>query len=877
MSMSLIEMLRNHYTDNDYHTHVSMIQPRGKFQFNRNYINDLFKVYRSYKNPKGLAEVNNGQYMPIICDIDLFVRDSEIRNLYTINEVKEVIQVYNDVILSSIPDISQEDLLCCFLSKDPYIVKDKMKNGFHLHYPKIFVSPRKFETVLLPKIENLINERNILQEFRGCNDKSVMRVPWLMYSSVKSEEFQPYLLNTIFNHELQEQLISEAFSDYKIYNEKEKRINITGKIQQYLPNIFSIHNFGRNIYCREIKEDVIVRNPQQPASENDDDICTENIPELSDIQRELIDTVYIPNIKKEYIEDTKKWFVMVNLLKYLCVEDEKIHEVSQRTTLNNYDEASLTHLLDRFDYNKYLSKNLDKNGKQKTLDDLINNLKRMCILSKKDLQRPIEEVNDNINQLLSDTDGFIGGTHKEIADLWVSMFGNEYKITDLTGSGFKWDQTLKLWLRVETSLFIDISRLIDHIESCLIPLNEQFKNNNSDIIKTRVKQLNKILNNIKMVGFCKSVWEIIYNTIFDRSFLNIVNKNKCEMPYKGGYLINLKTSEIRQRTKNDFWSFEIDYDYIEDISLGEQYINTLFDEDEMRVFIKNLLGYMVTGEVSQRKGYFFIGSGRNGKSEFINIISKVFKQFSATLSKGVIVKNQSHHSDINKPNPEVQPLINSRIAFTCEMESEEKIDENKFKNITGSDSLYYRPMFMRGDPIQFTTQSKLVCITNNLPEFSCDQAMKDRICIIPFDKRFEGNKEEKEYFESLSTQIFLNSFFSMCIKYSIMYYNTGITYPDRVLNYTKDVFKSKDLFTQFIDGSCVLGNTKDHTVNADIFYNEYNNFLNSNDKRSETKEMIGKNLKTLKNVTKKQVREGDKKPYFLIGIRFKTDQERNDE
>lgn len=862
MSNSLIEILRNHYTENIYNTHCSMVSPRGKFQFNRNSINDLFKAYRSYKSPKGLAEINNGQYSPIICDIDLFVRESEIRNLYTINDVKQVIQVYNDVILSSIPDVSQEDLLCCFLSKDPYIVKDKMKNGFHLHYPKVFVSPRKFETVLLPKIEKLMNDRNILQEFKGCNDKAVMVVPWLMYGSIKSEEFQPYLLNTIFNHELQEQLISEAFSDYKIYNEKERQINITGKIQQYLPNILSIHNFGRSIYCKEIKEYLIVRNPQQPSSENNDDICTENIPEISDIQRELIDTVYIPNIKKEYIEDTKKWFVMVNLLKYLCVEDDKIQEVSQRTTLNNYDEASLTHLLDRFDYNKYLSKNLDKNGKHKTLDDLISNLKRMCILPKKDLK----EVSNDINQLLYNTDEFIGGTHKEIADLWISLFGNEYKITDLTGSGFKWDESLKLWVRVETSLFIDITRLIDHIDSCLIPLNEQLKNNNSDIIKTRLKQLNKTLNNIKMVGFCKSVWEIIYNTIFDRSFLNIVNKNKCEMPYKGGYLINLKTSEIRQRTKNDFWSFEIGYDYIEDISLGENYINTLFEEEQMRVFIKYLLGYIISGEVCERKGFFFVGSGRNGKSEFINILDRIFKKFTSTLSKAVIIKSQSNFSDNSKPNPELAPLRSCRMGFTCELEEEEKIDENKFKNITGSDSLYYRPMYMKGDPIEFKTQAKLICITNNIPEFSTDRAMRDRVCIIPFNKRFEGTQIERDFVDSLKSERFLTSFFSMCIKYSIDYFKNGIIYPQPVLLYTESIFRDRDVFGQFMDEMCVIESNVE--ISANILYDRYCDFLSTSNKKTESREVLYKKLKAI-GIEKSRVTRDGNKIFIVSGLILK--------
>jgi hypothetical protein len=160
---SFAQILINHYSEDVYHTHVSMIQPRGKFSFSRYELNDFYKSYRSYKDSKGIAEAPQQGYMPIIVDIDLGISETDgtSRNLYTIDNVKEVIQVYNEVILSSVNNVSLNDLTCVFLSKNPYIKNDKLKHGFHLHYPKIFIDSKKFKNVLFPKINALFKQRNI--------------------------------------------------------------------------------------------------------------------------------------------------------------------------------------------------------------------------------------------------------------------------------------------------------------------------------------------------------------------------------------------------------------------------------------------------------------------------------------------------------------------------------------------------------------------------------------------------------------------------------------------------------------------------------------------------------------------------------------------
>ena len=61
MNPSIEKILKQNYVDGALHTHVSMVQPRGKFQFNRHNLEEFWDSYadkiQSEKDPViGIAE-----------------------------------------------------------------------------------------------------------------------------------------------------------------------------------------------------------------------------------------------------------------------------------------------------------------------------------------------------------------------------------------------------------------------------------------------------------------------------------------------------------------------------------------------------------------------------------------------------------------------------------------------------------------------------------------------------------------------------------------------------------------------------------------------------------------------------------------------------
>jgi len=248
-----------------------MVQPRGKFQFNRNNLEDFWDSYYSKLNSEkepiiGIAEKPQ-HYLPVLVDIDIKIKDEGGdygEHLYTSQQVTKVIEIYQSVLRNIVDQCNDDHLLCLLLEKNTYYITtgENMyaKNGFHLHFPNLFVNKVDQEIHLIPRVQELLKKHKIFSNLGITNsdevvDKACCKVPWLMYGSRKSEDMDPYRLTKAFNSNLTELSINEALKNYKLYNVDEQILNIDGRIDEYLHRILSIIPFGRE--TSEIKPGLV--------------------------------------------------------------------------------------------------------------------------------------------------------------------------------------------------------------------------------------------------------------------------------------------------------------------------------------------------------------------------------------------------------------------------------------------------------------------------------------------------------------------------------------------------------------------------------------------------------------------------------------------
>ena len=83
MLSSIQNILRTTYVEGEFHSHVSMIKPKGRYLFNREYLEKFWDSYCSLMNDDknlgifGIAEKQQ-DYYPVIADIDIKIEEKDL-------------------------------------------------------------------------------------------------------------------------------------------------------------------------------------------------------------------------------------------------------------------------------------------------------------------------------------------------------------------------------------------------------------------------------------------------------------------------------------------------------------------------------------------------------------------------------------------------------------------------------------------------------------------------------------------------------------------------------------------------------------------------------------------------------------------------------
>jgi hypothetical protein len=94
MTSSIVKFLNEHYTDSVFYSHVSLIPRTGKYQFNRDSIEEFWKIYCTtvlenddVENPQlfGIAEKPE-HYLPVLVDFDIKI----LKCIYYMLELTEI-------------------------------------------------------------------------------------------------------------------------------------------------------------------------------------------------------------------------------------------------------------------------------------------------------------------------------------------------------------------------------------------------------------------------------------------------------------------------------------------------------------------------------------------------------------------------------------------------------------------------------------------------------------------------------------------------------------------------------------------------------------------------------------------------------------------
>jgi P4 family phage/plasmid primase-like protien len=813
------------------------------------------------KNPDeklGLAEMPVDSINSIVVDIDLKFNikieehptDPE-QKLYSDKFVNKLIQIYQDVLQEIIHNCDDEKTICVLLEKPFYFQEgDIIKNGFHLHFPHLFLSRVEQEIVIIPRVRKAMKENKygIQDEFNTfCSnlvsndldqliDTAALRNAWLLYGSRKNEEQEPYLLSRIIKNGSKEITLFDAFKNYKLYNEDEERICLDRMetIQYNLPRILSICPYGREI--SEIKKSIsntledykIYSRPHgRPIAKQG---LFDNEPKEEDEIRRDLNVVrdLLPLLSIDRADNRNDWMTMGWAIFNISQgNDEGLDlwiEFSKKSSKFNEPRCiyEWSHMEDR---------------RRVTLGTIKH-------FAKKDSPEDYTKYLLNQSRLYMKND--VKSSHYDLAVLLHKYFGNEFVCTE---SG--WYQYLNHhWefidagIELRKKISIDLIKFFQDIKDAFtlerVNISQEDESKREQLEK-KEQEIKKILNNLKSTPFKNNIMKECQEVFYHRDFEKKLNSNRYLIGFQNG-IFDLEQNIFREGLPTDYISTQMPIHYreyvMEDKCISEinNFLEKVFPDTSIRRYFLDVMSETFVGYNHRKHVIFWTGEGDNGKSITQMFFEKMFGRLSIKAPTTLITSKRPNAGSANAELARAGGGV--RTIFLEEPDPDEEIYTGIFKHLSGNDSIYTRDLYQSGKSVsEIVPMFKLFVICNKLPKIrkGGDKATWNRIRVIPFEATFSKNPPASIE-EQIRTKVFpvdsnlaqripdlVEPFAWFLLQHRL---KPKIDDPEKVIAAT-DQYRMKNDYLHMYANQCVV-EEKEATLESNQFYQSYKEWLHDN-------------------------------------------------
>ncbi|PHG57591.1 phage/plasmid primase, P4 family [Bacillus toyonensis] len=283
-------------------------------------------------------------------------------------------------------------------------------------------------------------------------------------------------------------------------------------------------------------------------------------------------------------------------------------------------------------------------------------------------------------------------------------------------------------------------------------------------------------------------------------------------------VVDLKTGKLQQHDR------ELGLTKITNITFDENakcptwltFLDQIFLGDKALIeYMQRLIGYSLTGDISEQIMMFLVGGGSNGKSTFINIIKDIMGDYGKQAKSDTFIKKKESGA-----NNDIARLVGSRFVSAIESEEGEKLADSFVKQITGGEPVLAR--FLRQEFFEFIPEFKVFFTTNHKPIIGgLDEGIWRRVKLIPFNLNLPSYKRDKRLPEKLSLEMpgILNWAIEGCMKWQ----RDGLKEPKVVAEATGKYKDDMDILAPFLDEVCYVDERENESVmiEAKELYNVY--------------------------------------------------------
>jgi P4 family phage/plasmid primase-like protien len=320
-----------------------------------------------------------------------------------------------------------------------------------------------------------------------------------------------------------------------------------------------------------------------------------------------------------------------------------------------------------------------------------------------------------------------------------------------------------------------------------------------------------VFTQLKKTAFKSNVMKECRELFFDEEFTKKVDANKDLIAFNNGVL-DMTTADFvfRDGKPEDYISFStgIDYDpnrpYYEYPAWPEveMFMKKVLPDKEVRdYFLKHLATNLLGGNTAQ-KFHILTGSGSNGKSMIMNLLSKALGDYACTVPISLFTQKRKSSGSAA---PEVARLKGRRFVTMQEPDESIALNTGLMKEITSCEKVFARDLFKSGSEFEIQAKFHLAC--NDKPKINTtDGGTWRRLVVINFTSKFVPTPVAPNEFpldESIQFSVNSPEWATPFLSYMVSLLKDGkglrkLPAPQKVLEYTSEYRNENDGIAKFV-------------------------------------------------------------------------------
>ena len=756
-------------------------------------------------NKSVLNNIDDANLIKIDIDLKYNKRDN-IEHLYKEEYISELVNLYfkelskyinlNEVCSFGKSKIINNLKFYVLERSEGYIdlQTNKVKDGLHIIVPNFLIN-----NVILHKVRlNLLNNdefKKLHQKFNQLNniedfiDKSVISTnPWFLYGSTKPYK-KPYLLTKIYKYNKKDKLYTTV-SEEKLKIIQKDNLKLVKQLTNF--DVKQLINPITGDVLKQLEHEINIGNNN--SDKNFDSIhnaLNNNInitfvePD-SKVYSEKDFRNYIDCIKDERASDYNIWWKLGQSLyninakrgkvawiyfskKCIAKFDEDVIEIKWKEFRKNYINYKYQYSISfikklAYEDNKEKFNNIDDEKLNKMLKSILSKFDNNIYKKKDSITIGDSTFSKQIKKLID----YLGNVHfVHIKDNFWYFYEKHIWKEDNEGleiQNYIRNKVLDLFTRYYSVLQNESVQLLDTINRP----NESDSDSDCDVNEERNfnKRLQQtclaVISYLEALSSRNKLYKDLCMEFHDREFFDTLDKNPYLFHFSNGVFDIIKL-QFRDGCPDDRISISSNTKYITDeerYSMDEYRneendFNELFDkifaEEELRIYIFDVLGLCMIGRNYQQKFRILTGEGSNGKSALEEMVDCAFGDYYKQVDTSLFSQKQKNSASAT---PHLVPIMKARIIVGNEIPPGSSLNTAMIKVLTGGDKISYRANY--GDQQESKLQGTVFLICNDTPSIdNTDHGSWRRMVLLPFmstfcdrgDEKLKDNKKYPYHFE----------------------------------------------------------------------------------------------------------------------------------